>query len=225
VLVHQSVLPKTWDPRGTHDPCRPARGKESSHKPCESTRAYTHTPTQTRTHAHTHTHTHTHTHIHTRTNTHTHTHTHTHTRALFSTTTNSHLTFACRAQVKRRTKKLSELFRSYHPHRDKKGRRYTVLAAEESTDKLYWVAHNKCYDQVRSVSYPAAAASVTVAICSATFVLRHKCSHGSAVGKPLSWHVCTVQANSSFAVVHRKRTSLCSFVLTLFLFFFFSTNF
>lgn len=51
-------------------------------------------------------------------------------------------------EVKQRTKKLSELFRSYFPHRGKEGRRYLVLAAEESTDKQWFVAHNKSYDQI-----------------------------------------------------------------------------
>eukprot|EP00038_Savillea_parva_P001826 m.107693 g.107693 ORF g.107693 m.107693 type:complete len:656 (-) comp10632_c2_seq2:77-2044(-) len=50
--------------------------------------------------------------------------------------------------VKQRTKKLSELFRSYLPHQGKEGRRYLVLCAEESTDKKWYVAHNKSYDQI-----------------------------------------------------------------------------
>jgi radical SAM superfamily enzyme YgiQ (UPF0313 family) len=50
--------------------------------------------------------------------------------------------------VKQRTKRLSEYFRSYLPHTGKIGRRYEVLAAEESTDKQWYVAHNKSYDQI-----------------------------------------------------------------------------
>ena len=50
--------------------------------------------------------------------------------------------------VKGRTKRLTELFRSYFPHKEKVGNVYTVLAAEESTDKKFYVAHNKCYDQI-----------------------------------------------------------------------------
>jgi len=50
--------------------------------------------------------------------------------------------------VKQRTKRLSEFFRSYFPHKGKIGRRYQVLCAEESTDKKWYVAHNKSYDQI-----------------------------------------------------------------------------
>ena len=51
-------------------------------------------------------------------------------------------------EVKKRTKKLSELFKSYFPHASKVGNKYRVLCAEVSTDKKHYVAHNKNYDQI-----------------------------------------------------------------------------
>lgn len=51
-------------------------------------------------------------------------------------------------EVKKRTKKLSELFKSYFPHENKVGNVYRVLCAEVSTDKKHYVAHNKNYDQI-----------------------------------------------------------------------------
>lgn len=48
-------------------------------------------------------------------------------------------------EVKKRTKALSEVFKSYEPHRTKIGRIYTVLACEEATDKIHYAAHNKQY--------------------------------------------------------------------------------
>ncbi|XP_071796790.1 threonylcarbamoyladenosine tRNA methylthiotransferase-like isoform X2 [Asterias amurensis] len=53
------------------------------------------------------------------------------------------------AQMKKaRTKKLSILFHSYRTYDHKIGQTQQVLATEVSHDKQYYVAHNKCYDQV-----------------------------------------------------------------------------
>ncbi|XP_056618548.1 threonylcarbamoyladenosine tRNA methylthiotransferase [Triplophysa dalaica] len=53
------------------------------------------------------------------------------------------------AQVKKqRTKELSALFQSYNPYDHKVGERQHVLVTEESFDTLYYVAHNKFYEQV-----------------------------------------------------------------------------
>ena len=51
-------------------------------------------------------------------------------------------------EVKGRTKRLSTLFQSYHPHAGKEGREYQVLCAELSNDKKFYVAHNKSYEQI-----------------------------------------------------------------------------
>ncbi|KAK7099629.1 threonylcarbamoyladenosine tRNA methylthiotransferase-like [Littorina saxatilis] len=51
-------------------------------------------------------------------------------------------------EVKQRTKKVSELFQSYHPYTHKLGEKQQVLVTEISHDKQYFVAHNKSYDQV-----------------------------------------------------------------------------
>lgn len=51
-------------------------------------------------------------------------------------------------EVKQRTKRISELFQSYHPYTHKMGTRHQVLVTEISHDKQYFVAHNKSYDQV-----------------------------------------------------------------------------
>lgn len=51
-------------------------------------------------------------------------------------------------QVKRRTKKLSDLFQSYEPYGNKMGSRQTVLITEEAFDGKHLVGHNKYYEQV-----------------------------------------------------------------------------
>ncbi|XP_013397048.1 threonylcarbamoyladenosine tRNA methylthiotransferase [Lingula anatina] len=51
-------------------------------------------------------------------------------------------------EVKKRTKRVSELFQSYRPYDHKLGEIQTVLVTEVSHDKQYYVGHNKCYDQV-----------------------------------------------------------------------------
>lgn len=51
-------------------------------------------------------------------------------------------------QVKARTKKLSELFKSYQPYDDQVGQVQSVLVTDVSHDKKYYVAHNKQYVQV-----------------------------------------------------------------------------
>ncbi|XP_045159402.2 threonylcarbamoyladenosine tRNA methylthiotransferase-like [Mercenaria mercenaria] len=51
-------------------------------------------------------------------------------------------------EVKKRTKRVSELFQSYHPYTHKLGETQEVLVTEISHDKQYYVGHNKSYDQV-----------------------------------------------------------------------------
>lgn len=50
--------------------------------------------------------------------------------------------------VKKRTKKVSELFQSYHPYTHKLHQVQNVLVTEISHDGQYFVGHNKSYDQV-----------------------------------------------------------------------------
>ncbi|KAJ2943531.1 hypothetical protein O0L34_g16640 [Tuta absoluta] len=55
----------------------------------------------------------------------------------------------CSSQdVKKRTKMLSELFRSYEPYGHKVGETQQVLVTDISHDKNYYVAHNEFYEQV-----------------------------------------------------------------------------
>ncbi|XP_049874224.1 threonylcarbamoyladenosine tRNA methylthiotransferase [Pectinophora gossypiella] len=51
-------------------------------------------------------------------------------------------------EVKKRTKQLSELFRSYEPYSDRVGQTYQVLVTDVSHDRNYYVAHNEFYEQV-----------------------------------------------------------------------------
>ncbi|KAK3909552.1 Threonylcarbamoyladenosine tRNA methylthiotransferase [Frankliniella fusca] len=51
-------------------------------------------------------------------------------------------------EVKRRTKKLSELFQSYEPYTHKLGEVQDILVTEISHDKKHYVGHNKFYEQV-----------------------------------------------------------------------------
>ncbi|XP_028168342.1 threonylcarbamoyladenosine tRNA methylthiotransferase-like isoform X2 [Ostrinia furnacalis] len=51
-------------------------------------------------------------------------------------------------EVKKRTKQLSELFRSYEPYGHKVGETQEVLVTDVSHDKNYFVAHNEYYEQV-----------------------------------------------------------------------------
>uniref|UniRef100_A0A1B0C2H0 tRNA-t(6)A37 methylthiotransferase n=1 Tax=Glossina palpalis gambiensis TaxID=67801 RepID=A0A1B0C2H0_9MUSC len=50
--------------------------------------------------------------------------------------------------VKKRTKRLTELFNSYYPYRGREGEIYNVLVTEISHDKRHYVGHNKSYEQV-----------------------------------------------------------------------------
>lgn len=50
--------------------------------------------------------------------------------------------------VKKRTKKLTDLFYSYEPYSDRVGREYRVLVTEISHDKKHYVGHNKFYEQI-----------------------------------------------------------------------------
>ncbi|XP_072947528.1 threonylcarbamoyladenosine tRNA methylthiotransferase [Epargyreus clarus] len=51
-------------------------------------------------------------------------------------------------EVKKRTKQLSELFRSYEPYGHKVGEIQEVLVTDISHDKNYFVGHNEFYEQV-----------------------------------------------------------------------------
>lgn len=53
-----------------------------------------------------------------------------------------------RQEIKRRTKKLSELFQSYKPYEHQLGTVQKVLIAEIAHDKMHYVGHNKYYEQV-----------------------------------------------------------------------------
>ncbi|CDI97183.1 CDK5 regulatory subunit associated protein [Echinococcus multilocularis] len=55
---------------------------------------------------------------------------------------------ATTAAVKKRTRALYDLFRTYRPFADRVGRRYRVLITEASTDGKYWVGHTKAYEQI-----------------------------------------------------------------------------
>lgn len=50
--------------------------------------------------------------------------------------------------VKKRTRKLTDLFNSYQPYTHKKGEIQEVLVTEISHDKKFYVGHNKFYEQV-----------------------------------------------------------------------------
>lgn len=50
--------------------------------------------------------------------------------------------------VKKRTKRLTDLFNSYHPYSGREGQVYNVLVTEISHDKLHFVAHNRYYEQI-----------------------------------------------------------------------------
>lgn len=52
------------------------------------------------------------------------------------------------ADVKQRTKKLTELFYAYEPYNHKIGEVQEVLVTEISHDKKHYVGHNKFYEQV-----------------------------------------------------------------------------
>ena len=51
-------------------------------------------------------------------------------------------------QIKARTKRLTELFESYFPYKDRIGRRYRALVTEISRDKQFYVGHNESYEQI-----------------------------------------------------------------------------
>ncbi|XP_069359115.1 threonylcarbamoyladenosine tRNA methylthiotransferase [Maniola hyperantus] len=51
-------------------------------------------------------------------------------------------------EVKKRTKQLSDFFRSYEPYGHKIGETQEVLVTDISHDKNYYVAHNQYYEQV-----------------------------------------------------------------------------
>ncbi|KAH9516819.1 Threonylcarbamoyladenosine tRNA methylthiotransferase, partial [Dermatophagoides farinae] len=51
-------------------------------------------------------------------------------------------------EVKRRSRIISQLFNSYYPYNDRIGHKYRVLVTELSTDKKFFVGHNKFYEQI-----------------------------------------------------------------------------
>ncbi|XP_061402651.1 threonylcarbamoyladenosine tRNA methylthiotransferase [Musca vetustissima] len=51
-------------------------------------------------------------------------------------------------QVKKRTKRLTDLFNSYYPYAGREGQIYKVLVTEVSHDNLHYVGHNKSYEQI-----------------------------------------------------------------------------
>lgn len=53
-----------------------------------------------------------------------------------------------RQDIKKRTKKLSELFNSYVPFGGEVDKEYSVLITEMAHDGVSLVGHNKCYDQI-----------------------------------------------------------------------------
>jgi threonylcarbamoyladenosine tRNA methylthiotransferase CDKAL1 len=72
-------------------------------------------------------------------------------------------------EVKRRTKKLTELFYTYQPYNEKLGEIQEVLVTEVSHDKQYFVGHNKFYEQVLiPMNQKYMGKLVTVKIVSAT---------------------------------------------------------
>jgi threonylcarbamoyladenosine tRNA methylthiotransferase CDKAL1 len=72
-------------------------------------------------------------------------------------------------EVKRRTKKLTELFYTYQPYNEKIGEIQEVLVTEVSHDKQYFVGHNKFYEQVLiPMNQKYMGKLVTVKIVSAT---------------------------------------------------------
>ncbi|CAG2101373.1 unnamed protein product [Medioppia subpectinata] len=52
------------------------------------------------------------------------------------------------AEVKQRTKSLSDLFASYKPYENRIGTEERVLVTEESHDKRHYVGHNQFYEQI-----------------------------------------------------------------------------
>eukprot|EP00124_Ichthyophonus_hoferi_P005457 Ihof_evm1s796 gene=Ihof_evmTU1s796 len=52
------------------------------------------------------------------------------------------------AEVKRRSRAITDLFNSFNPYATKVGQKQRVLVTEVSADGKYWVAHNEFYEQV-----------------------------------------------------------------------------
>lgn len=50
--------------------------------------------------------------------------------------------------VKKRTKRLTDLFNSYYPYKGREGKIYVVLVTEVSHDNEHYVGHNKSYEQI-----------------------------------------------------------------------------
>jgi len=52
------------------------------------------------------------------------------------------------AEIKKRTKQLTEIFLSYEPYTKYDGKIFKALVTELSHDREHYVAHNKSYHQV-----------------------------------------------------------------------------
>lgn len=52
------------------------------------------------------------------------------------------------SEVKKRTKKITNVFNSYLPYENRIGKQYSVLVTETSTDRVFYVGHNEFYEHV-----------------------------------------------------------------------------
>uniref|UniRef100_A0A1B6KGQ2 tRNA-t(6)A37 methylthiotransferase n=1 Tax=Graphocephala atropunctata TaxID=36148 RepID=A0A1B6KGQ2_9HEMI len=107
------------------------------------------------------------------------------------------------AEVKKRTKRLSELFQSYELYKDKLGSTQRVLITEEAFDGKHLVGHNKFYEQILVENRPGLMGrSVEVVIIAA----KKHCMMGA-----LKTEVDQSHARSTMGCV--LQPSLCSVVL------------
>jgi threonylcarbamoyladenosine tRNA methylthiotransferase CDKAL1 len=56
-------------------------------------------------------------------------------------------------EVKKRTRRLNELFQGYHPYAKRMGKRYSILVTDTSHDGRFYVGHNEFYEQVYLPNY------------------------------------------------------------------------
>lgn len=85
-------------------------------------------------------------------------------------------------EVKRRTKRLSQLFESYFPYENRVGCHYDVLVTEIAHDKIHFVGHNQFYEQVlvpKDEKYWGKIVSVRIESCGKHYM----------VGRPIEGHV------------------------------------
>ncbi|KAG8295977.1 Threonylcarbamoyladenosine tRNA methylthiotransferase [Homalodisca vitripennis] len=106
-------------------------------------------------------------------------------------------------EVKKRTKRLSELFQSYEPYTDKLGTTQRVLITEEAFDGRHLVGHNKFYEQILVENRPDLMGRSVEVVITAT---KKHCMIGTlkteVVKPPTRPNICSV-----------LQPSLCSFVL------------